>query len=422
MNDFKASGTNLDEQDSLIGLVSLMRMAVAGVDLAPVGTQLIERASATPEVADANALMDLSYVLQLRGNRDLALEVQAQALAIRRIYFPPTGRKFSDRENASLHLLVIMGPGDLMSNSPIEFLLNDADIALDIVYVTLDQDMPNPLPRHDLIFVAIAESEQNKPLLSKVQSQLSFYHQSVINQPGRIALLSRDSQCQLLGVLDGVDMPLSVKVGRQVLERVAGGVLAISSVVSDADYPVIVRPVDSHAGKGLDKLDNVEAIVKYLRATDCSEFYVSRFVDYRSKDGMYRKVRIVLIEGIPYVCHEAIFENWMIHYLNAGMDASSWKRDEEARFMAEFDTSFAVSHAGAFKGIYERIGLDYLGIDCAETSEGKLLIFEVDSCMIVHALDPVDIFPYKQPQMRKIFDAFYRMLVHAVQRARSSPV
>ncbi len=30
--------------------------------------------------------------------------------------------------------------------------------------------------------------------------------------------------------------------------------------------------------------------------------------------------------------------------------------------------------------------------------------------MIVHAVDPVDIFPYKQPQMHKVFGAFYQML------------
>ncbi|NCN23651.1 MAG: RimK family alpha-L-glutamate ligase, partial [Gallionella sp.] len=50
---------------------------------------------------------------------------------------------------------------------------------------------------------------------------------------------------------------------------------------------------------------------------------------------------------------------------------------------------------------------------------GKLLIFEVDSCMIVHAIDPVEVFPYKQPQMRKLFDAFTAMLSHAMQRAPS---
>jgi hypothetical protein len=33
--------------------------------------------------------------------------------------------------------------------------------------------------------------------------------------------------------------------------------------------------------------------------------------------------------------------------------------------------------------------------------------------MTVHAMDPADIFPYKQPQMRKVFRAFRQMLIDA---------
>jgi len=146
------------------------------------------------------------------------------------------------------------------------------------------------------------------------------------------------------------------------------------------------------------------------------EFYISRFVDYRGTDGLFRKYRIVLIEGRPFVCHMAISSHWMIHYLNAGMSESPEKRAEEARFMESFDGDFAHRHAAAFRAIYERMGLDYLGIDCGETADGSLLIFEVDSNMIVHAIDPVEVFPYKQPQMRKVFTAFRSMLVNATKR------
>jgi hypothetical protein len=59
------------------------------------------------------------------------------------------------------------------------------------------------------------------------------------------------------------------------------------------------------------------------------------------------------------------------------------------------------------------MGLDYLGIDCGETSTGELLIFEVDSNMIVHAMDTAEVFPYKQPQMQKVFAAFRTMLIDA---------
>ena len=117
-----------------------------------------------------------------------------------------------------------------------------------------------------------------------------------------------------------------------------------------------------------------------------------------------------MIDGQPYACHMAISSNWMIHYVNAEMDQSAAKRAEEARFMEEFDTAFAARHRGALAGIDRALGLDYYAIDCAETPAGDLLVFEADTAMLVHAMDPADLYPYKQPAMQKIFVASRAML------------
>jgi glutathione synthase/RimK-type ligase-like ATP-grasp enzyme len=101
----------------------------------------------------------------------------------------------------------------------------------------------------------------------------------------------------------------------------------------------------------------------------------------------------------------------MIHYLNAGMADDAQKRAEEAELMRKFDQTFARKHAEAFEYIYQKTGLDYVGIDCSETPDGDLLIFEVDSCMIVHAIDPIDLFAYKPVYMAKLFKAFEKMVL-----------
>lgn len=398
-------------QEPLIGLAKLMRMAFSGVDLGPLGTQLIERAGPDPDAASGNTLMDLSTVLQLRGNRDLALAMQAKALEIQQIYSPPTAVA-----QAGIRLLAIMGPGDLMANTPLEFLLENSDVALDILYIAPYLPLPASAPDHDVLFVAIGESDENIPLLKEIGDAIKSWPRPVLNMPNRIALLSRDSACALLKSAPGIVMPDTVRIDRHALEQIGCEELAIAAILEDGGFPVIVRPVDSHAGKGLAKLDDPAAVAGYLRTMPQDEFYVARFVDYRGMDGLFRKYRIVLIDGRPFVCHMGISEHWMIHYLNAGMAESAEKRAEEARFMAGFDKDFALRHADAFRAICERIGLDYLGIDCGETLDGSLLIFEVDSNMIVHAIDPVDVFPYKQPQMRKVFAAFREMLVSAMKR------
>ena len=107
----------------------------------------------------------------------------------------------------------------------------------------------------------------------------------------------------------------------------------------------------------------------------------------------------------------AISDSWVVHYMSAGMLESAAKRAEEARFFASFDDGFARRHRDALAEIARRVELEYVGIDCGETPDGELLIFEVDAGMTVHAMDSPDIFPYKQPQMRKLFRAFRQMLL-----------
>ena len=117
------------DQASFIGLAKIMRMIFSGIDLAPLGTQLVARAEANSGNTDANAFMDLFTILLLRGNRELALSMQAQALELQQIYSVP-----SITGQASIRLLVLMGAGDLMANSPVELLLENSDVALDMLY------------------------------------------------------------------------------------------------------------------------------------------------------------------------------------------------------------------------------------------------------------------------------------------------
>jgi hypothetical protein len=418
VNPTHASNVNQEDNlpQALIGLAPLMRQAFSGVDLRPFGTRLVERAGKYPR--DANTLMDLSTVLQLTGNRDLGLATQAQALTIQQHYqlTAPSG-------HANIRLLAIVSAGDLMANTPLEFLIEKSDIALDLLYISQDLPLPATLPEHDLIIVALGESDQNRPLLEHIEQEAKSWSSPLLNAPEQIAHLSRNGACALLGKIPGVCMPVSARIARTTLEQITRKELAIFATLPDGDFPIIVRPVGSHAGNGLNKVDDVGALEKYLQtmlAGEFSEFYVSRFVDYRSNDNQFRKYRIILIEGCPYICHMGISQHWMIHYANAGMtentEEGARKRVEEARFMADFDADFALRHAQAFKAIAEILQLDYVGLDCGETTDGKLLIFEADNDMIVHAMDPIDMFPYKPAAMRKIFDAFHAMLLNAIKR------
>lgn len=390
----------------LLGIAPLMRRAYAGENIVPLGMALLTRAQNNPE--DAHALLDFSTVLQLTGNRDNALAVQAEAIRLQPLYTLP-----ARRPGPGLNLLVLMGPGDLMANTPVECLLEDSDVTLQLLYLLPDADWPDTVPDHDVMMVAVGESEDGAALLQRLEAYVAEWPRPVINRPEAIARLSRDSVSAILRDAPGVDVPVTARIDRGELQALRSGAQTIDTILPDGGFPLIVRPLGSHAGNDLEKLDNAAAIDAYLEQTDAEEFYVSRFVDYRGADGQFRKYRIVLIEGRPFISHYALSTHWIIHYANAGMADSAEKRAEEAERMATFDSDFAARHAAALRAIHERMGLDYLIIDCADAPDGRLLVFEVDNSAVVHALDPEDLYPYKKPAMQKLFAAFRHMLEEA---------
>lgn len=397
--------------DTPLGVAKLSKLAFDGVDLGPLRSQLLDKYVFEP--GNAAALMDLATLEQLSGNLDDGLARQGEALALRRIYRSPCAVA-----TPALRLLAFAAPGDLGNNTPLEFLLEDSGIELTTIYVVPGEPFPAEVPDHDLAIVAACESDDNRPCLIEIARRIPDWPRPVLNHPDQIGLLARERLHMLVKPVAGIEMPMTVRIDRASFAEIAEGKAALRSHLADGAFPLIARPIGSHAGRGLRKLDDEAAARAYLAERPESGFQISRFVDYRSADGFYRKYRVVFVDGRAYACHMAIADQWMIYYLNAAMGESEAKRAEEERFMTGFDSEFARRHRAALAALADRIGLDYFGIDCAETADGRLLLFEADIAMIVHLMDSPSLYPYKPPQMRKVFDAFATMLR---QRASSAP-
>jgi glutathione synthase/RimK-type ligase-like ATP-grasp enzyme len=258
--------------------------------------------------------------------------------------------------------------------------------------------------------VIASDSEECGDALRKIERSAPRWPRPLLNPPQRVGNLDRDKLYRLLTGIKGLDIPATEAVTRV---QLSGLVLPQGSAVdiaADLRFPIIIRPRGSHAGVGLARIDDCAALGRYLLERPEQEFFVSRFVDYANADGLFRKYRIVFIDGRAYACHMAVADRWDIWYLNAGMAFSDSKRMEEASFMQTFDRAFAVRHQHALAALADGVGLDYFTVDCAENKSGELLIFEADNTAVVHNMDSPEVFPYKGPQMRKIFDAFAGML------------
>jgi hypothetical protein len=390
----------------VVGEGSLGRAAYSGANFDVLTKKLLQHFAQNPN--DMGLLLDISVVLQFANRRDDGLIAQREALSRQQI-FRVCGTSGPPAEPC-LHVLAIMAAGDLMTNTPLEFIFDYIPARLDLVFLLPDTPLPEVIPDHDIAFVAISHSDERAPLIKRLDPLMGQWPRPVVQSPARLLQTSREGIFSLLRTVSGIEVPPVVRVSRDNLEEFRNGATDIRADAQSLSFPLLLRPIDSHAGKSLRKCTDPVEIASYLAETPDLEFYVTQFVDYADGDGMYRKLRIVLIEGRPLLCHMAVADTWMIHYANAGMLQSAEKRLEEARAMAEFDTGFAMRHANAFEEIYRRVGLEYLGIDCGETPNGKLLIFEADAAMVIHAMDPPEIFPYKPRQMQRVFETFYAML------------
>jgi hypothetical protein len=386
-----------------LGVAALTRMQVGGVDLRPLWHSLIAKLiDGTVEPGEG---LDLSLIAQLLGDKQAGLAIQQQILLSHQLF-----RLKGSPAQPRLRVLALAAATDIGSNTPVEFLITGSGIELITLYVMADVELPVPLPDHDVAIVIASDSEDSRAALRKIERIARRLPRPLLNPPQLVANLDRDKLHRVLGDLKGLEIPATVGVSRAQLCELSRSMLAPPDIANDLAFPVIVRPRGSHAGVGLAKIDNGIALGHYLAERQEQEFFISRFVDYASDDGLFRKYRLVFVDGRPYACHLAIADRWDIWYLNAGMSRSASKRLEEENFMREFDNGFARRHEVALGGIAARVGLDYFTVDCAETTDGSLLVFEADNTAIVHDMDPVALFPYKQPQMRRVFDAFIAML------------
>jgi hypothetical protein len=386
-----------------IGFARLTTMAFGGTDLRPLRDRMIARiADGTAGAGDG---LDLSLITQLLGDKPMGMAIQSEVLAFHQLFRSPCSA-----DPPKLRVLALAADIDMGGNTPIEFLLEDSGIELLTLYVIPGVGLPMPLPPHDVAIVIASDSEECRGALDIIDTAAARWPRPLLNAPRLVGHLDRDKLHRLLWGIEGLDIPATIGVTRTQLSDLAQSRLRAAEIAAELEFPLIVRPRGSHAGVGLAKLDDPAAIGQYLAGRSEAEFFISRFVNYANEDGLFRKYRLVFVDRKPYACHMAIAGRWDIWYLNAGMSDSAPKRLEEETFMRTFDIGFARRHATALAGMAERIGLDYFTVDCAENNRGDLLIFEADNTAVVHNMDSPAVFPYKPPQMRRIFEAFAAML------------
>ncbi len=345
------------------------------------------------EPGDLTSNLALSELLQMTGDRERALAHQRRVLETRRLFS-------SAAPNERRRVLVLCAPGDWQANIPVDFLFDRTSTTVHKLYL-LDTPrlLAEAIPEHDVIWNTIAESPDALPYLALADLVARAAQRPFLNLSARVLATARMQLGETLRATGAVVAPIAERSR----EALAHGEVPFA-------FPIIVRPVGSHAGHGLERLDTAAQCAAYTERAPSDAYYASPFVDYRSADGYYRKYRVVFVDGEPFAVHLAISPNWMIHYYNAPMAENAWMRDEEARFLADVHGVFDGARAAALREIASAVGLEYFGIDCTIAPDGRVLVFEADPAMLVHTSDPIERYPYKHRYIPRIYRAVEQMI------------
>lgn len=356
---------------------------------------------------DVRAHLGLYYLGEAQGDHEFSARHQAEALKRQQV-FSEAARNGAKAPS----ILVLESPGNFQANLPTGFFLSAERYHLHryVLVEGMKLRSPDQLPPYDIVFNAVSEPDRTTAALGLAAAFIDSQDKPCLNQPRAVSATARDRTAQILDGIEGLIIPEMRRVARGELLSRAGAM----------GFPVLLRPVGSHAGDDLEKLESPDEVEAYLKGLDATVFYLSRFTDFSSPDGLFRKYRAIIVDGEPYPCHMAIRDHWMIHYFNAHMELSAAKRAEEERFLADPEAALGSAAWNILREIGGRMGLDYFGIDFGLSQDGRIVLFEVDVAAIVHLMDDKTLFAYKHRHVPRIFEAAHAMIAKRLRSPDSA--
>jgi hypothetical protein len=174
--------------------------------------------------------------------------------------------------------------------------------------------------------------------------------------------------------------------------------------------PLLVREVTSHKGETLLRIDD-EASASRLHqlAFDGRSFYVCEYHEFRSDDGFYRKYRVFVVDGVPYLRHVVMSREWNVHASQRSLMADFPQLMREELFeLQHFATELRPLVEPIAAAAHRALKLDYFGIDCHLSRDGDALLFEANPNM--------DCYTHRRAEVRPYVDAVFDALAALIRR------
>jgi tetratricopeptide (TPR) repeat protein len=353
---------------------------------------------------DPDTVEQLSLVLDWSGRAP-------EALALRNGLARRTGlHRSGAAQGARATVLVLAGVGGGLV--PTRYLVDPQTFTiLALPLLSADQaDAPlgavdiDIVRQADVVFNTLADIDHDGGQFDSAEAFCALLGKPVLNPPRTIRRTGRDQATALFGDIADMVTPAVRYADPADLADL------------EIEAPILVRPSGDHGGDNLVLLRDDADKAAFLAKGPRGPLLVTQFHDFRSPDGYWRKYRLIFVDRQVHPYHLAIGEDWLLHYWRAEMQRSPWKMAEEERFLQDWRGVFGERAARAVEEAARRLDLDYGGMDCALTADGKVLLFEANACILLHLDEPAAAFPYKHRHTPPIRDAFTRLVLERAGR------
>jgi glutathione synthase/RimK-type ligase-like ATP-grasp enzyme len=274
--------------------------------------------------------------------------------------------------------------------------------------IVFDTKMDQQLPRQMIhaVFNEISDPDTHKITLQKAED---FYqhipkHIPFFNIPSRIMQTTRDNIYRLLQGIDKLHVPKTVKIQPRSPSDIYEAITK-----EGFSFPVIFRQAGDHGGISTIRVENeTEQFCAF--ALDGRDYYLTQFAEYANEEGIYAKYRLIVVDGEVYLRHVMFANEWMVHAKNE-LDDQKTKKIYTS-LAKNFSKEINPKIQPVVTKIYNRLRLDYFGIDCNIDEEMNLLVFEINASMNIFYSRKNSIF---SKHVENIRSAIIKMIIDRIK-------
>ncbi|HSR74091.1 MAG TPA: hypothetical protein VLL31_04540, partial [Sulfurovum sp.] len=149
------------------------------------------------------------------------------------------------------------------------------------------------------VFNQISDPDTNQITLQKAEDfyKMVSAHVPFFNIPSHVRRTSRDNIYKLLQGIDHLHVPKTVKIQPKSPKDIYDTIKE-----EGFEFPVIFRQAGDHGGVSTVRVDD-ETEQFYVFPLDGRDYYLTQFVEYFDENGLYKKYRLMVVDGKVYLRH-----------------------------------------------------------------------------------------------------------------------